>query len=179
MGMNTPASQFEARDEVPVPAERQATGLTVDEMRTVEDLMSMMLPEPIHAGMTVDIAGYMDERLAAETEVDFSFLDDAPSIDDSPAFCDVLLMYRSGIQAIQGHCEAKHGKAFQDLERVHKHAVLEMLREGCPAVGLQDHAPLFDILASHAAEAYFQSTGIGLLRRSSNRPSTATEMEGT
>ncbi|WP_280155831.1 gluconate 2-dehydrogenase subunit 3 family protein [Piscinibacter sp. XHJ-5] len=145
-----------------------------DEARFVNSAFSRLLPEHDDDSWRSSAgAEYVDERLRTGDDCVLQLSIDLGAEELRLTAAQVASTYRRGIAAVQRHCMARCGDAFQDLPVRQQHLVLRLLERGAPSAGLRGHDPLFWLLVQHAAEAYFLATHIALVRsdRGVARPS--------
>lgn len=140
--------------------------LSEEEALFVECVFPRLLPE--HEGdawrCSRGAADFVDDCLQAGNECVLQLAIDLDIGELRLTGAQVARTYRSGIAAVQRHCLARYGEAFQDMSPPRQHLVLGLLERGAPSAGLRGHDVLFSLLLQHAAEAYFNATHIALMR---------------
>lgn len=122
----------------------------------------LILPEPLHAGVEVDVVEFLEGLFASDSGC-CRDLATAPNLTERVGRTAVVLdQYRRGVAAVQHYCEAAHGLPFHELRVRDKHLILSLLEDGCSEAGFEEHAEFFRLLVLHASEAYFDETQISL-----------------
>jgi gluconate 2-dehydrogenase gamma chain len=147
-------------------APRQFAFLSNDEALFLESAFSRLLPERDHDTWRISpgAAQFVDEHVQSGNDCLLQVAIDLGMGELRLAGAQVASAYRGGIAAVQRHCLARYGKAFQDLPPPQQHLVLDLLERGAPSAGLRHHAVLFSLLLQHAAEAYFHATHVTRVR---------------
>jgi len=144
---------------------RTAPRLSDEEARFVSAAVALILPEPIHAGLSVDAPGFLEKLFAVDADCLLTLADDAGSSEVGMSVVQVRDAYRQGIAAVQQHCIERHWRVFEDLCVRDQHLVLSFLEDGVAEMGFLGHAGFFRLLVRHAAEAYFDATQIAVQPR--------------
>jgi hypothetical protein len=146
---HAPSLRVLADTETPPRMPRTASRLTEEEARFVWAAASLILAgSPGHDRIGPDVVAFVERLLAGEQG----------GFDTSTErAAELLATYRLGISAIQVHCAAEYGMAFDELPSSCMYQVLSLLEDGDRAAGFERHTHLIPLLLRHAAEAYFEA----------------------
>ena len=145
---------------------RQYAFLSEDEAQFVECAFASLLPEHESDAWRSfsSAAEFVDERLQAGNDCVLQWAIDLGMGELRLNGEQVASAYRTGIAAVQRYCLACYGESFQALSPPCQHLVLGLLERGASSARLRGHAVLFSLLVQHAAEAYFDTTHVALVR---------------